>query len=126
MSVCYTISIGTQSGYSSDLDATEAAYKLLKGKALFLCGRWELIVSEALQYGAPVQVDGVSINEYGKKYNTMDDLTIRFDDTEYQIRQYASGSGLSRTLKEHLRRAFIRLIIREMHMMHIEINITVR
>lgn len=70
----------------------------------------------ALANGCPTDDgQGETIDAYIDAYRTRSDLTMVYDDdyqpdsnddeTCFAFRQYASGGGQSRTIKEHLRRA---------------------
>ena len=41
------------------------------------------------------------------------------------VLQFASGGGLARTIKEHCRRAFVRIVINEMHRHEMEVSLEV-
>lgn len=125
----YHISIG----YLSDYDKDEA-WEVLKNVALDLCHAPVRIADEAITYGMGVDIAleyaeayrGASIETHGTE-----DSTLRIvegnaaEKAQPQIMQLAGGVGESRTTKEAVRRAFCRLVMREMHKLGIEININV-
>lgn len=125
----YHISIGYLSGYDKD-----EAWKVLKMTVLDLCHNPHHLVDEAVRFG----VDPRTACEYAAAYvgaseatQGTEDSTLRIiekneaEGTPPQIMQLAGGSGESRTIKEAMRRAFCRIVMREMHKLEIEININV-
>lgn len=125
MATGYTLELGYQSGYSSHADAWEA----LKAYALYLCDHPAEIYDEARKFGAPDALDGERLMDYAARYHGAVDLTLVIQDPEGDekghVYQCASGGAPARVLKEHLRRAFCRLVIAEMHRKGIEVNLTV-
>lgn len=70
--------------------------------------------------------------EYAKHYDGRDlsmtiveEPTIPDEDFRPYVRQFASGGGEDRDLKEAMRRAVCRLLIEEMHRKGIEVNMRV-
>lgn len=126
----YYIELGYQSGYSADFDLDEA-WKEMKTVCGEICSRPERIADEAVRLGAPVEDDGAEIYTYAQSYHNCSDLTIKIVEKEKDgekrryIQQFASGGNPCRMMKEHLRRAFCRLMMEEMHKRGIEINISV-
>lgn len=125
----YHISIGYLSGYDKD-----EAWEVLKSVVLDLCHNPHHLVDEAVRFG----MDPKTACEYAAAYvgaslekQGTEDSTLRIIEGERaegnppQIMQLAGGSGESRTIKEQMRRAFCRLVMREMHKLEIEININV-
>ena len=119
----YIISLGYQSGYSRN--ARDDLWAILRNAALAICADPVRLANEAVSFGAPELLDGERLMDYARQYEKREDATIMFDDEERCIRQLASGSGAPRILKEHMRRAFIRMVMAEMHRQGIEVNILV-
>jgi len=126
MSTTYIIQIGYLSGASTQISHDEA-WKILKEYTARLSRQPQIIHDEAVKFGAPETCPcgcGATLMEhceiYGEDHNPGIPLII--DDQRQQIVQLASGS---RTMKEHVRRAFCRLLIYEMHRHGIEVNLTV-
>lgn len=77
--------------------------------------------------------DGVQLFTYARKYQIRDDSFITIstvtnavgDVVETSIVLLASGGGISRTMKEHLHRAYCRLLMMEMHRHGLDIQISV-
>ena len=121
----YYLEPGYQSGASR-----EAAWEALKRITLEISDAPERIALEAAAFGVRQIPD-----EYLAAYRERTDLTVRIkergdigvdEDAETgHVVQYASGGGQSRVMKEHLRRAFCRLAIREMHLLGYEVNMRV-
>jgi hypothetical protein len=125
----YYIETGYQSGCSR-----EEAWEEIKRITRYLCDHPNLLVKEALEFRAPATADGETILDYANKYKEQNDLTCRIiekqdkldpDEQIQHVVQYASGGGASRTMKEHLRRAFCRLVMNEMHRKGMEVNVRV-
>ena len=126
----YHISIG----YMSGCPDKEEAWETLKAVVLDLCNAPALIADEAISFG----MDRATALEYAGAYvgasianRGTEDSTLRIieadakEGTPPQIMQLAGGIDPSRSIKEAIRRAFCRLIMREMHKREIEININV-
>jgi hypothetical protein len=129
MSTSYYIEIGYNSGFSSQIIDE---WHMLKDVAIAICDHPERIAEEAIAFGAPRTLEGEDLFAYAHSYATREDLTISFVESKDEygkpdcfILQCASGGGASRILKEHLRRAFCRLVLYEMHRRGIEITIRV-
>jgi hypothetical protein len=123
----YTIRLGYQSGYSGEITWEE-----LKALALAIADDPEAICREAVAFGAPTHLGSGSLREAAENYRTREDLTLKFheadpadEDSEPCIRQSASGGAPYRVLKEHLRRAFCRLLMAEVHRRGAEVSLTV-
>lgn len=122
----YVISLGYQSGYSRLLaQLHDDLWPMLRNAALAICANPVRLADEAVNFGAPEVLDGERLMDYARQYEKRGDATIIFDEEQRCIRQLASGAGASRTLKEHMRRAFIRLLMAEMHRQGIEISVLV-
>jgi hypothetical protein len=132
MSTGYHISIGYNSGIScparliGDAGKTEA-WGILKSVVEKLCGEPDRIIAEARAYGAPeccaTGPECCTLQNHADRYKLpWTDRTIYFDEKRQEVIQMASGDRL---VKEHIRRAFCRLVMQEMHKHNIEINITV-
>jgi hypothetical protein len=121
-----------EAGYCSGASREEAWAKI-KEITNYLCEHPSLIVEEALKFGAPKSADGDGIEYYAQKYKERTDLTIRIKEgideftkeERNQVVQLASGGGRGRVMKEHMRRAFCRLVMYEMHKLELEVNISV-
>lgn len=126
MTTGYTIEIGYMSGYSSSI-SPETAWEALKAAALKVASNPVKIYTEAIAFEAPT-------------YDTEGDFSLmdvcntfnldKFNGGPMEIiegdqpRVFLMASG-QRTLKEHTRRAFCRLVIYEMHRQDIEVSLTV-
>jgi hypothetical protein len=129
MSTSYHLSIGYNSGCScpKELIKPEQSWELLKSAVLVICGDPALIVAEARKFGAPEQCangpECCTLEGHAERYKTpWTDQTIRFNEKNKQVIQIASGD---REVKEHVRRAFCRLVIAAMHKYNIEVNMEV-
>lgn len=127
-------------GYCSQGPDLEEAWEILKQVVREICDRPGQIAKEAERclpaFGIPVP-DLNTVSDYLERYRLIDDnqdLTIFIEETprdpgnkEFKPRivQYASGGEPGRKLKEHLRRAFCRLVIEKMHKREIEVNLSV-
>jgi hypothetical protein len=123
MGTGYSITLGYQSGYSTCLDQDEAWQALVDCvQALRL--QPERIVKEAQRLGAPAACEDhcCTLQQMAEAYSSNDDATLRINQRERYIYQLATGD---RTLKEHVRRAFCRLVIEEMHRQGIEVCLEV-
>jgi hypothetical protein len=132
MSTSYVISIGYNSGIScparliGESGATEA-WGMLKSVVEKLCADTDRIVAEARAFNAPENCekgpDCCTLQNHADRYKLpWQDRTIYFDEKNQRVVQMASGDRL---VKEHIRRAFCRLVMAEMHKLNIEINIVV-
>lgn len=126
MTTGYTIRLGYQSGYSM-MTSDDDLWSVLKTTALCICDTPQRIAAEALRFGAPERIGEASLAELADAFRERKDLTITFADhgDDRYIHMFASGSVPYRPLKEHLRRAFIRLLIADVHQLGIEISIQV-
>lgn len=129
MSTSYLISIGYNSGCSCEKDYIDKAkaWELLKNMVRSICADHTLIVDEARKFDAPEHCETgpecCTLTNHAEKYKLpWTDRTIYFDEKKQQVVQMASGDRL---VKEHIRRAFCRLVMAEMHKLHVEINIVV-
>lgn len=130
MSTGYHISIGYNSGISCPakyIGENGEAWALLKSVVLEICNNVDLIVDEARRFGAPEQCkngpDCCNLTNHAERYKLpWQDQTIYFDEKRKEVIQMASGD---REVKEHVRRAFCRLVMNEMHKHGVEINIVV-
>lgn len=126
----YHISIGYLSGGDKD-----EAWATLKEVVAKLCAEPAAVAMEALKYGMPPD----RVREYAEPYRSFSAATGRTEDSTlvikeadpddpesyHQVMQLAGGGGESRGLKEATRRAFCRLVLKEMHKREYEININV-
>lgn len=126
MAISYTI----EGGYNSSARPAEVRDKL-RNVVSEIRNNPDRIAAELLQFEPEWDVE--TVNEYVQSYLPINtDLTVHVyepDDSyvgsPFQVRQCASGGGWERQLKEGLRRAFCRLVLREMHQARMEINIHV-
>lgn len=118
----YTLSIGYLSGCSFKGNDDEA-WQALVNCVEALKHDPDRIVAEARRLGAPEQCEHgcCTLRAYAEAYQSQDATLITYPD-EKAIRQFASGD---RTLKEHVRRAFCRLVMEDMHRQGIEVNLAV-
>lgn len=123
----YHISIG----YLSDYDKDEA-WSVLKMVVLDLCHNPHHLVDEAVRLGMLPQIASMYAAAYtgaSRENAGTGDSTLRIiegsEDSPPQIMMLASGTGESRLIKEAMRRAFCRVLMREMHKLEIEINVNV-
>ncbi len=116
----YYISVGYNSQHSP-----EEVWRELEMVMRELCANPKRIADEACAVGAPIEVGGENIYDYAERYQANDGIAILETSEGKHIAQTASGGGVSRILKEHLRRAFCRLVLAAMHGKGMEINITV-
>lgn len=123
----YTIRVGYLSGYSCD-HSREEAWEIIKQEALSICDAPHVIWREAVRFGAPYGMGGEAIEDYAESFKRREDLTITFhEDGENapRISMSASGGEPGRGLKEHTRRAFLRLLLSAAHHHGIELSISV-
>lgn len=116
-------------GYNANSDNADN-WPILEKAAFDLCEHPIRLYNEAVDFGCPQQLDGAYLSNYAEAYKQHEDATITIDegtdiDNPPQIMILASGGAPGRTFKEHLGRAFCRLLLIEMHRRGIEISITV-
>jgi hypothetical protein len=121
-------------GYNPNKNEDEV-WEKLKRVVKYYCDNSKLILDEVLndeKTGIIKKVKQEELDKYGNAYKDYKDLTISiYDETNSEgeknryIIQMASGGGVEREIKEHFRRAFCRLIMKEMHYNCMEINIRV-
>jgi hypothetical protein len=133
VSTSYIIGIGYNSGASCDFKFTSSngffaeAWELLKSVVIEICNNPNRIVEEARKFSAAETcANGTTcctLEGHAEKYRIpWTDRTIAFDEKKKEVVQMASGDRL---VKEHIRRAFCRLVINEMHKHNIEVNLMV-
>ena len=125
MGTAYTITIGYLSGYSYGGDKDDAWDELVQCVEA-LREQPERLVAEARRLNAPetcnygcCTLENVA-ETYRAAFTHGNPLTINYD--QRYIMQMATGD---RAQKEHVRRAFCRLLIEEMHRKGIEVCLTV-
>jgi hypothetical protein len=124
----YIIGVGYNSGSScKEYHNNEKAWELLKSVVIEICNNPEKITEEAHKFNAPETCQHgptcCTLAGHAERYKLpWKDLTIRFDEENQTVVQLASGD---REVKEHIRRAFCRLVLYAMHKHNVEINITV-
>lgn len=124
MSTGWTISIGYNSHASGDGADLWAA---LKASAEKWRHAHEIIDMEAEKFNAPDKCDGEWRLAYSEVYakDWADGGPLHVSEERHCLLIRASGGGCSRDMKEHVARAFCRLIINDMHHQGIEVNLTV-
>jgi hypothetical protein len=125
----YIIELGYQSGYSefSGVDEWKSLVEIIQSI------KPNELKTEYLEYETITQCERGCcklddfINRYYEKNNEYEtvDATLKINNEEQYIIQCASGSGLIRTMKEGLRRAFCRIVLRKAHKIRLEISISV-
>lgn len=124
----YHISIGYLSGYDKD-----EAWEVLKKVVLDLCHNPHHLMDELVLFGMNPRVASECAAAYvgaSEATRGTGDSTLRIIEADNegnppQIMQLAGGDGEWREYKEATRRAFCRLVMREMHKLEIEINVNV-
>lgn len=125
----YHISIGYLSGGDYDKDE---AWEVLKKVVLDLCHNPHHLMDELVSFGMNPRIAAECAAAYvgaSEATRGTEDSTLRIieakDDDPPQVMQLAGGADEWRVHKEATRRAFCRLVMREMHKLEIEININV-
>src|SRR5690348_3435921 len=125
MGTSYTLSIGYLSG-DSFKGNTDAAWQVLVDTLEHIKQAPERIVTEARRLDAPEMCgEGCcTLQSLAEAYQQYSDATLIIHQTDGKryVTQLATGD---RTLKEHVRRAFCRLVIEDMHRQGIEVNLIV-
>ncbi len=129
MSTEYNLSLGYQSGYSRQ-GGHDVFWQLLRGCVESLRYDPEAIVAEARRLAAPETCGKgcCTLRSVAKSYmldkHKGSPLVIRDPEGEDggYVLQLTTGD---RKLKEHVRRAFCRLVIERMHRLGIEVNLRV-
>jgi hypothetical protein len=113
----------------------EGEWHDLKKAAIRICEDSWTLLQEARRFDAPMEWQGERLTDYVGAFFHRKDLTIEFVEPghpmwndEYPrpfIHMMASGGDPARTMKEHTRRAFLRLIMADMHRQGMDISITV-
>lgn len=122
----YTLTIGYMGGYSCKL-SNEEAWQCLVKSTQELREQPQRLIEEARRLNAPETCDqgcctleGVA-GTYSASFTGGNPLVINHE--KGYVAQYASGSD--RAIKEHMRRAFCRIVIEEMHRVGIEVCLSV-
>ena len=124
----YHIQIGynAQGGHPDDL------WGDLVKTVRFVCSHPERIIAEARRLGAPEKCERgcCTLATHAAVYADpigQDGHPVKFIDRpgEPQNRQVMQLAAAADPIKYHIRRAFIRLLIAEMHKQEIEVNLTV-
>lgn len=132
MATSYTIEIGYMSGYSYDGGAVDAWNELLEATRAIINNPAKM-TAEARAFGAPwycCEKQCSHLNDYTDAYarDWQQGGPLRIVD-EKDKRPYlhisCSGGEGERQMKEHVARAFVRLLIEKMHRKQIEISIRV-
>lgn len=124
----YYMSIGYISG-ATCAENKEDAWPILKQVVMDLCGKTDEIIREAMAFMAPTSCNGYSIEEHAEAYKGNQGKIIKYyeggdaDDGPEQCVSFLCGA--TDALKEHVRRAFCRLVLYEMHRRGIEVNLEV-
>lgn len=116
----YHISLGyNSSGNTNWNDVKDIANSITKDE----------LRTEYLEYETITNCDGLTIDSFIDVQLKQEDASMKFledEEGEEQIMLLASGGGCDcRLMKEGLRRAFCRLMLRKAHKKHIEISIAV-
>lgn len=124
--ISYIMSVGYNSGRCKD-----SVWDSLKQEVEKLCDRPVEILEEVLKeidLSCLGSICDDALEQYAAWYKNCKDETIFIidDKNERSITQYASGYGESRKIKELFRRAFIRLIMKRMHKLNMDINVHVQ
>lgn len=119
----YHISIG----YCGGSGTADGAFEKLVTATRALCADPKHIEAEARRLGATeADREGVTIGDYVATYLELDigqaGHPVRIDAEREEVIQWASTSD---GLKYHVRRAFVRLLIEDMHRQCIEVNLHV-
>ena len=123
----YHIEIGYNGGGTDETE--ENRWKTLKTITRKIADNPQAIIKEARRLGAPESCDGgkqcCNLDTYADNYQDDFDTLghpITIIENEQQIIQLASAGD---NIKHHVRRAYVRLLIEEMHRQEIEINLNV-
>lgn len=119
----HTISIGYNSGDGSLKLSRNKSWLVLKRTVEEICADIASLIAEARKYNAPEEDADGDLQDFANYYKLpWQDQTIYFDEKLHVVIQNSSGR---RNIKEHLRRAFCRLVMQKLHQRNIEININV-
>jgi hypothetical protein len=130
MATSYYLSVGYLSGYSFQ-GGPDAAWEVLKWIVERLRHEPSKLVAEARRLGAPERCARgcCDLRELAERYGAGEDLTLtvveRVDEDDAPVRYIRQVASGDRMLKEHVRRAFCRLVIEEAHREGIEVDLTV-
>ena len=123
----YHIEIGYNGGSKCSRRSWEEMWEILKQKTRLVCDDPQRIIAEARRLGSPETCSRgcCDLDTYADNYAEPFDgyghpITILED--EQQVMQLASTND---PIKYHVRRAFVRLLIEEMHREKIEVCLTV-
>ena len=116
-------------GYNALRVDRENMWEILKRNTRKICDNPSVIIAEARRLGAPETCSRgcCDLNTYADNYaepfgSSGHPIKIIEDKNNHQIMQMASTGD---NIKYHVRRAFVRLLIQEMHQEEIEISIVV-
>ena len=129
----YYISLGYDSGSSRDVSIKkDERWAKLRELALEIAADPSKLEIEARLGGSPPLVDeeGTKLLRYAQALvidlASKDNPCVRLNDEAEQIEMMCSGGGVkSRGMKEHVRRAFCRLVIQKAHRLGLEVNLGV-
>lgn len=127
MGTGYTIRLGYLSGATFRGDAEEA-WRIVQEEAERIWEMPAVIAIEAANCGAPVTLNNQVLHDYVLAFQKRRGATIKLDCRDEEgpyIHMLASGGSASRVVKEHIRRAFIRLLLAAAHRRGIDLNVTV-
>ena len=117
MATSYTLSLGYNSGYGSDEDPWEvlrdAVNEVTAGE----------LYKEYQGPGAGGNCRASSMAEI-MTMKPVPDASIKVYEEEQTVRLLASGTGVARAMKEHMRRAFIRCILRRTDKHGIDVDVS--
>lgn len=115
-----------KAGYSSEFSKADV-WAALKAVVKTICARPEDIAHEAFRVEPNWNVP--MLLHYAEPYRHREDLTLTVHepvgDVEGSIDQLASGAGEGRAIKEAVRRAFVRLVIQDMHKQRMDVTLVV-
>lgn len=125
MATGWSITIGYNSSHSPV--EKEDLWEILKNSAQIWRINASTLRDEAERYGAPLELDGENLMDFCEVYRRdwLMGGPLHIDDDKQALYIDASGGGASRVLKEHVARAFCRLVVIDMHHKCIEVNLHV-
>lgn len=124
MATSWNISIGYISGttYNGDVNT---AWETLKQDAKDLADSPYVLLAEYNLYARHIGDDETPTLVYATQYSAKEYNPMTVNDEKQRIFIGASGGNPSRAVKEHMARAFIRVLMRRMHERGIDVNVSV-
>lgn len=124
----YSIEVGYNHDGASNA-AEEKIWSVLKQVGLDIANNTGAIIDEASRCGAPAVLGADALVNYAVMLKARNDNTIQFlesnGESSGRIYLPASGGGDARTMKGHVRRAYCRLVVAEMHKRGYEVSMIV-